>query len=351
MSPPVETRVALVGFGKAGAQIHAPLIDAVQGLALTHVVTSDATRAADARARFPGVRVLDSVEKLLSVREDFDTLVVAAPNAQHASICKAFLRAGVPTVVDKPLARTHREGASLLELAMSSDVPFSVFHNRRWDTDFRTLSSLIANGELGQVVRWESRFERWRPEPKAGWRETSSPEDGGGLLLDLLTHLIDQALVVLGPAATVYAELSQVRPGVAAEDDVMVALRHLSGAHSTMWASMVAGRPGPRFRVLGTQAAYVKEPLDWQEAALSSRSAEALTRRAPPEEGGVLIAGEDRRPNTPADGSWLDFYAGWVRTLRDGAPPPVDPIDALHVLRITDAARDSAREHRVIRLA
>ena len=144
-----------------------------------------------------------------------------------------------------------------------------MFHNRRWDGDFLTLRRLRDEGELGELLRLESRFERWRPEVDRGkWREGGTPEDAGGVLFDLGPHVIDQALELLGPARSVYAEVRTLRPGAEVDDDFFLALEHESGARSHLWGTMVAAQAGPRFRVLGTSAAYVKWGLDVQEAAL-----------------------------------------------------------------------------------
>lgn len=355
MTTTPTARVALIGFGKAGAGIHAPLIAATPGLQVTHIVTADPARRAAAEQRCPGAQVVGSVEQLWLLGEQsgttgFDTVVVASPHAHHVQAATAALQRGFPTVVDKPLGRTAQEAAPLLELAERTGTALTAFHNRRWDTDFRTAVATMAAGLLGDVLRWESRFERWRPTVAGGWRENAS-DQGGGLLLDLLTHLVDQAVVALGPVASVYAELACVRPGALAEDDVLLALRHTGGAHSTLWAGVLGAAPAPRLRVVGTGASWQKDGLDWQEDALkASGSAEGLHGAAPAGEGGLLYDGQRGVPLAAAAGSWLEFYRLWERTLRLGEPVPVRAEDALAVLRVTDAARVSAREQRVVHL-
>ena len=349
-TPAAPHRVALIGFGKAGAGIHAPLIQATPGLELTHIVTADPQRRAAAGQRYPEARVVSSVDELWRLSGQIDTVVVASPHAHHVEAATAALERGLATVVDKPLARTVQEAAPLLELAARTGAPLTVFHNRRWDTDFLTAVATMQAGLLGDVVRWESRFERWRPQVVGGWRDNAA-DQGGGLLLDLLTHLVDQAVVALGPVTSVYAELACVRPGALAEDDVMLALRHTSGAQSTLWAGLLAAAPAPRLRVVGTRASLQKDGLDWQEDALKATgSAGALTGPAPAGEGGLLYDGQQAVPLTAAGGSWLEFYRRWERTLSGGDPVPVRAEEALAVLAVTDAARVSAREQRVVRL-
>src|SRR5262249_42471240 len=147
-------------------------------------------------------------------------------------------------------------------------VLLTVFQNRRWDGDFLTVRQLLGSGQLGTVARFESRFERWRPKLSGGWRESGDPEDAGGLLYDLGSHLVDQALLLFGAVTQIYAELDARRAGSRTDDDTFVALTHESGVRSHLWMSAVAAEPGPRFRIFGNEAAFTKYGLDVQEAAL-----------------------------------------------------------------------------------
>jgi predicted dehydrogenase len=226
-----------------------------------------------------------------------------------------------------------------------------VFHNRRWDTDQLTLRRLIAEGALGEITRYESRFERWRPtvDPSKP-RETEAPEAGGGVLLDLGSHLVDQALALFGPVTHVYAEIA-ARRGTAADDDAFLALRHASGPISHLFASAVTPSPGPRLRVQGTTAAFLVSGLDPQEAALRAGDRpDAVDDWGKPadSERGRLVAGERSAPVPAEPGDWPRFYAQLRDALRGGGPPPVDPRDAVAGLRVLEAARQSAREERVI---
>jgi predicted dehydrogenase len=200
---------------------------------------------------------------------------------------------------------------------------------------------LIENGDLGTVQRFESRFERWRPEVGPGWRERGEPAEGGGVLLDLGSHLVDQALQLFGPARDVYGELDVRRPGAKVEDDAFVALTHESGVRSHLWMSAVAAQLGPRFRVLGDRAAYVKYGLDVQEEALrGGRTPDEPEWGVEPGDRWGLLgtdAGVERVPTQP--GAYQRFYEGVAAALREGAPPPVDAADAVAALEVIDAAR------------
>ncbi|NUT12593.1 MAG: Gfo/Idh/MocA family oxidoreductase, partial [Nonomuraea sp.] len=231
-----DIRVGLIGYGTAGAFFHAPLIHATPGLRLAAVVTRNPERQAEVAAKYGAAGVAD-------VRELWgrsDLVVVASPNRTHVSMAAAALTEGLPVVVDKPVARTAAEARELLRLAEDRDLMLTVFQNRRWDGDFLTTRRLIDEGRLGEVLRFESRFERWRPVPKGGWRETGGAAEIGGLLYDLGTHLVDQALQLFGPAHEVYCESDVRREGVASDDDTFIALTHAGGVRSHLWASSTA---------------------------------------------------------------------------------------------------------------
>jgi scyllo-inositol 2-dehydrogenase (NADP+) len=340
-----QARVALAGYGLAGSAFHAPLIEATDGLALTGIVTRDPERRAAARAAHPQAALLDSADDVWARAHEFDLVVVAAPNRAHVPLARAALEAGLHVVVDKPLAPTAAEARALADEARARGRMLTVFHNRRWDGDFLTARGLIERGELGRVLRFESRFERWRPEIKEGWRELADPAEAGGVLHDLGSHLVDQALQLFGPASDVYAELDVRRTGAQVDDDAFVALEHESGARSHLWMSAVAAHLGPRLRVLGDRAAYVKHGLDPQEDALRSGGGprDPGWGEEPESDWGVLGAGESFAPVRTEPGAWARFYEGVAAALRDGAPPPVDPLDAVAVLDVLDAARAVSR--------
>jgi predicted dehydrogenase len=270
------------------------------GLRLAAIVTANPDRQERVKRDHPDAAVLASADELWERAGDYDVAVVAAPNRAHVPLALAAFESGLAVVVDKPLAASADDGRLLIETARERGLLLTVFQNRRWDGDFLTVRALIDEGVLGRVLRFESRFERWRPEVAPGWRERAEPEEAGGLLLDLGSHLVDQALQLFGHAQAVYAELDRRRPGARVDDDVFVASDHVSGVRSHLWASAVAADSGPRFRVLGNRAAYVKHGLDVQERALRSgrRPDDPDWGREPEEHSGVLVA-DGRRSAIP----------------------------------------------------
>ncbi|MFD5182064.1 Gfo/Idh/MocA family oxidoreductase [Streptomyces sp. NPDC058372] len=344
-------RVALVGYGLAGSVFHAPLIAATEGLVLDTVVTSSPERRDAARAEFGEVRFADTADALWPRADELDLVVVASPNKTHVALAEAALRAGLPVVVDKPLAGTAAEARQLAALAKERGLLLSVFQNRRWDNDFRTLAALLEAGTLGDVWRFESRFERWRPKPKGGWRESGRPEEIGGLLYDLGSHVVDQALHLFGPVERVYAESDVRRFGAEADDDTFLALSHASGVRSHLYVSATAAQLGPRFRVLGSDAGYVKYGLDPQEAALRAgerplplepwgEEGEAMWGRVGSGES-PLTGGGTPQPTLPGD--YPAYYRAVHAALREGGPNPVTALEAAAALAVLEAARESAR--------
>ncbi|NUK56796.1 Gfo/Idh/MocA family oxidoreductase [Streptomyces lunaelactis] len=347
-------RVGLVGYGLAGSVFHAPLIVATEGLALDTIVTSNPERRKQALAEFPGVRFADSPDELWERADELDLIVIASPNKTHVPIATAALEAGLAVVVDKPIAGTAAEARELAALAEERALPLPVFQNRRWDNDFLTLQKLIADGELGDVQRFESRFERWRPQLKGGWRESGDPQEIGGLLYDLGSHVVDQALTLFGPVVRVYAEADVRRPGAETDDDTFIALTHANGVRSHLYASATTAQLGPRFRVLGSTAGYVKHGLDPQEADLRdgkrpSGSGDDSWGKEPESLWGRIGAGESPltgggRPVETLPGDYPAYYAAIATAVREGTAPPVTAHEAAAALDVLEAARRSARE-------
>jgi scyllo-inositol 2-dehydrogenase (NADP+) len=337
-------RVALIGYGVAGRVFHGPLIGATPGLTMTGIIVRDQGRRAQAALDFPQARLLASADDVWARREEFELVVVATPPDSHAQLAREAIDAGLALVVEKPLATNADDARQLIERAAAAQVSLVPFHNRRWDSDHLTLRKLLREGTLGGVYRYESRFERWRPHANpSAWRETQASE-GGGVLLDLGVHLVDQALSLFGPVISVFGEVEARRGG--ADDDVFMALHHTSGTRSHLWAGSLSAAPGPRLRVLGSSAAYVVEQLDGQEAALRDGAdpTQADFGAELPARWGRLVRGDEAEAETvPSEpGRWRDFYPAVEHALRTGELPPVRGSEAVAVLEVLDAARRGA---------
>ena len=318
-------RVALVGYGLAGRVIHRPLLEASPQLSLTHVVTGDPARRAQATQDLPRTALVGAAPDLWARHDEFDVVVVAAGNSVHGSLARRALDLGKAVVVDKPLALSSQDAA---DLASYGGV-LSPFHNRRWDSDTLTARQLLDSGVLGTVHRLEARFTRFRPQVQDRWRERPP---GGGVLLDLGTHLVDQAAHLLGPVVSVRADVRGLRDGAVVNDDAFLELRHDAGQSSLLWVSAAAPWTGPRLVLQGSRAGWVKNDLDGQEAAQRTGAPYAG------EPDGLLVDDTGARPVASLPGDWGRFYGQFAAAVRGEGPVPVEPADAVAVARALEAA-------------
>jgi predicted dehydrogenase len=347
-----DLRVGILGYGIGGRVFHAPLTHTTPGLTVAAIVTSAPERVAHARERYPDAAVLPTADELFARSGELDLIVVSTPNRTHVPLALRAIEAGVPVVVDKPFAPTAAEAERVVRAAADAGVGLTVFQNRRWDSDFRTVRAVLDSGRLGTVFRFESRYDRWVPRPKNNWREFGDPAEAGGLLYDLGAHIVDQALQLFGPVTEVYAELDRRRPGVEVDDDTFVALHHANGVRSQLWASVLAATRNPRFRVLGDRGTFTKYGLDVQEPQVIAGMlpGDPGWGVEPEQDAGTLGDGEHVERVPTEVGCYERFYAAVRDALRDKGDWPVDPAGAVAVLRVIEAARTAATERRVVTL-
>lgn len=331
-------RAGLVGYGLAGRHFHAPnLVGA--GIDIAAICSRSAEKRNIANAEFPKATLVTSMEELL--HEELDLVVIASTNDVHVEQAMAAIDAGIATVVDKPLGRNLKETIDLFEHAEIRGVPLTVFFNRLWDSDIRTAETICRSGELGEIFRFESRAERYRPNLTEGaWRESASVDQGGGLLLDLQTHLVSTALYLFGPAELVHATVRSIRG--AADDDVVLSLRHDNGVDSYLSVSSVIGAPGPRIKLCGRNGTLLVNELDRQEALL--RKGYGPINGMWPNPSDVtsdarLIAGEKNHSYPALPGNYCDFYIRMREVVENGGELPVTKDLALQVAQILDHAR------------
>ncbi|WP_116091950.1 oxidoreductase [Sphingomonas crusticola] len=335
--------VALIGYGLAGASFHAPLIACEPRFSLTRVVTRQADAVAQA---FPAALVSPDTAAVFA-DESIDLVVVATPNQTHVPLTREALAAGKHVVVDKPFALDVADSEALIALAKAQDRMLTVFHNRRWDSDFLTVAALVASGRLGEIALAELRWDRFRPEIKPGWKE--EPGAGSGVLVDLGPHLIDQALRLFGDPDRIVGDIACQRPASRVDDYFELTL-HYGARRVILSAATLLAAPRPRFALHGMRGSFVKYGIDPQEAALRAGTApdDPGFGVEPPEDHGILTDAAGSQPLPSARGDWRLFYRAVADAILDQAPPPVDPADAIAGLRIIECARRSAHEGRVL---
>jgi predicted dehydrogenase len=331
-------RAGLIGYGLAGRYFHGPTLLAA-GFHVSAICARSLEKKAAAQQDFPKAVIVSSIDEL--VAEDLDLIVVATPNEFHSEHALASIRAGINTVVDKPMGVDYYETLSLYEAAEASGVLLTVFFNRLWDSDSLTIKKVIKQGDIGNIFRLESRFERFRPELNPNsWRESASIEAGGGILLDLQCHLVSTALDWFGPAELVFSSLRNIRG--ASEDDVLLVLKHDSGVDSYLSASAITGNPGPKIRLNGDKASLVITELDRQEEILRKGyrafagqwiDSSEITSSA------KIHKGSDSFSYRGEPGFYPAFYNEVRVAIEYGGELPVSRELSLSVARIIDQAR------------
>lgn len=335
--------VGLVGFGLAGSVFHAPLLRADAQFDLTRIVTS----RRDELDRAGCARTMSSFEALLA-DPDIELVVLATPNETHAPLASAGLRAGKHVVIDKPMAVTLAEAEALVLLAAERGRLLSVFQNRRWDGDFRTVRMVVEEQRVGALSHYEAHYDRFRPAVKAGWREESTP--GAGLLFDLGSHLVDQALVLFGLPRAVTADVLVQRQSARAPDYAHLVLDY-GRLRAVLHVSNLVCKAGPRFILHGDRGSFVKHGLDGQEAALKVGVRPGMPGwgEGPREDDGMLTSSDGGEVRVPTmRGSYELYYHGIWESIRNGAPPPVTAAEGRDVIRVLEAAARSAIERRTV---
>lgn len=340
-------RVGLVGFGMAGRVFHAPLISSVEGLELAAVVERNSDNAAQ---RYPGIKTCRTLDELLA-DASIKLVVVATPNTTHFDIALRALEAARNVVVDKPTSVSSQEIGQLLELSGGIGLHCIPFHNRRWDSDFRTIQNLLLEKSIGSLVHFESTFDRWRAGASSrAWKEET---EQGGTLLDLGTHLVDQALTLFGLPESIGAEVRRERSGEGGNDAFTIRLHYFTTTTVTVSATSLSSLARARFHLRGSKGNYWKWGLDLQEENLGK-----ITRidspdwgKEPADHWGTLaIESEggsmETKPLEPVQGDYRLFYAGVRDAILGKDKPPVSAIDAWRTARALEWALESSKTHR-----
>ena len=343
--------VGLIGYGLAGRAFHAPVISAVPGLHLAAILQRSGNEAAE---KYPGVRIVRNIDELLAIRE-IRLVVIATPNDTHYELARRCLMAGRDVVVDKPFTTTLEEAKALVQFANDRGRLLTVYQNRRYDGDFQAIRTLVEEGTLGRIVRFETAYDRYRPRLKPGaWRETKRP--GSGILHDIAPHLIDHALVLFGLPEAVTGDVRIERENAVADDAFDIMFHYSRATRAVLRSSILAAAPRPRFVLHGTQGSFVKHTFDPQESNLRRGylPTDAAWGAELEENWGVLTvpAGDSftqrRIPSATCD--YRDYYANVRDALLGKAKLAVTPEWSLDVMRLLEMARESSERQCTIAL-
>lgn len=339
--------VGILGYGLSGRVFHMPVIRSLEGFRVTSIMTKNPEAIAEIHEADPSVWIASTPEEILE-SPAVDLVVVAVPNTLHYDLASKALKHGKHVVVEKPFTITAAEAGALRELARQQGKVLSTYHNRRWDGDFLTIRKLIESGVLGSLAEFESHFDRFRPAPKAGWREESGP--GTGMLYDLGSHLLDQAITLFGMPQRLYADLRIQRPASETVDSFELILDY-EGLKVTLKSGSLVREPLPRFILQGDKGSFVKYGLDVQEDALKAghrpeqenawgQEPETQYGTLHTEVGGVTFRGAVET----LPGDYREFYRGIRKAVNEGGEPPVTAAQAENVMRLIELAMESAEK-------
>ncbi|RUT33407.1 oxidoreductase [Paenibacillus zeisoli] len=341
-------KLGIIGYGFSGRTFHAPVIQTIPGLEILKVVSSNAPKV---QADLPEVQVVSDVAEVFADPQ-IELVIITTPNTTHFSYAKQALLSGKHVVVEKPFVIRAEEAEELIRIANQQDRILSVYHNRRWDNDFLTVKDLIESGVLGSVYSYEAHFDRYRPNTTNRWREQNI--EGSGMLYDLGSHLIDQALHLFGLPNTVYGDVRAQRENSAVDDyfHIILGYEHL---RVILHSGSIVKQSGPRFQVHGDRGSFIKSGLDSQENALKQggKPGDDLWGSDPEAwHGELTISIGDlltRGRVETKKGSYESFYTGMYEAIVDNQPAPVSAEDARNTIRVIELIKQSSEEQRVIK--
>ena len=341
--------VGLIGFGLGGRAFHAPIIHQVPGLRLAAILQRHGNTSEEF---YPDAKIVRDLDELLAI-ESISLIAVATPNETHYPYAKRALEAGKHVVVDKPFTNTLAEARELVALAQKKNLVLSVYQDRRFDSDFRAVQKLLADGTLGKMIRFETAFDRCRPVVKhGGWKEL--PKPGSGVFFDLGPHLIDQILLLFGPPEALLADIRNEREGTLTNDAFDVTFYYKNGFRAYAQQNMLATAPRPHYRITGTGGVYLKETLDPQEALLRA------DKPATGDNWGVetenewgtltLFSDENLTPKKMPSlrGDYRDYYARIREAIEARGEPPVTFDQALKLIYTLELCAESSRKRAIL---
>lgn len=350
-----KINTGLIGFGTGGKIFHAPIIASLPNFNLAMICTANEESVAIIKSLYPNTKIAS--DPLMIINEPtIELVIIATPNSEHFPLAIKALKAGKHVVVEKPFTVTSAEADSLIALSEQKQQIITVHHNRRWDSDFKTVQKIIENNSLGKLVEYEAHFDRFRKTLKKGsWKE--EPTDASGILYDLGSHLIDQAVLLFGLPDELFANLQIQRPGSHIVDHFELLLFY-PGLKVTLKAGMLVSELLPHFILSGTNGTFVKYGMDVQEEALKN----GLTPLTYPAWGiepaalhGTIITESDSRQLIAKieseRGDYREFYQTLYATLRMNSPLAVTPQQARNTIKIIELAIKSNDEKRILKFA
>lgn len=342
----------IIGFGVGGNTFHAPVISTTEGYNISSIRARKDNEVAIAKKSYPSAAIKDNTDDIIN-DPTIELVVITTPNAYHHPLAKQALQAGKHVVLDKPITITSADADDLIKIAKEQNRILSVYHNRRYDSDFRTVKKILDGQLLGRLVEFESHYDRFRNYLKPGaWREKDEP--GAGILYDLGAHLIDQPLLLFGMPEAITADVRVQREGTKATDNFEVVL-HYPGLKVTLKAGMLVSQPLPRYIILGDKGSFVKYGLDVQEVALKAGltahtksdwgiEPESVWGNLVTEINGVNFSGKVQSEK----GDYRDFYRNVYDAIVHNKSLDVTAAHARNIIRVIELSIQSSEERRTV---
>ncbi|QNT78051.1 oxidoreductase [Entomobacter blattae] len=342
---PFPVRTALMGYGYAGSTFHAPLLLSTKALSLDLILSSKSQTLSDLFSSM-GVKTTSREEDIYQ-NPEIDLVVIATPNNTHAALCQKALESGKHVVVDKPFTLTGAEARKLTALAKEKELILSVFQNRRWDSDFLTLSQAVKDIDLGTIVEFRSEMSRFRPQVRDRWREHPTP--GGGLWYDLAPHLLDQTLCLFGLPQSIFVTLQTQRPS-ASTTDWFNALLTYPNRIAILEASMLAADPACRMLLRGSKGALFKQFGDRQETMLLEKTPLSDPLWGVDPDPMLYFSKEEKTPQrlTPLPGHYQAYYANIAAAINTTTSPVVSADQASSLMVLLEAGLLSAQNGKAV---
>ncbi|MDC0611472.1 oxidoreductase [Vibrio sp.] len=344
MSTSIKT--AIVGYGYSAKTFHIPFIT---NLSSFEFVAISSSKADEVKKDFPDVVCYPSPIELIE-QTDAELIIITSPNDTHYPLAKHALNHGKHVLVEKPFVTHSKDGQELVELAKDKGLSLAVYHNRRWDSDFRTVKSLIESGQLGNIRWFETHFDRFRPDVQKRWREDPTV-DGAGILFDLGPHLLDQVVQLFGMPIAITAQVECLREDNGSDDFFNILLKyptHYVQVHSTPYC---AGET-LRYKVMGDKAQFVKIGLDPQEDKLVAGSGYLLPKWSvdTEEKWGIYSDQNEEYKVEPTEGGYENFYLKLADAIRNNGTVPATGEESLCAIKLIELARLSSQEKRTVDL-
>ena len=344
-----KIKTGIASYGLSGKAFHAPFIQTNEAFELSVICERSKN---EARKTYPHVKIVRSFDELIS-DASLELIIVNTPDVTHFDYCRAALEAGKHVIVEKPFAFTVAEGELLIKLAAEKGRILTVFQNRRWDGDFRTIRKILDENQLGRILEYRAAFQRFRPQIADTWKERS--DRFVGIVYNLGPHLVDQAICLFGKPTGVFAQIRKQRPNSQIDDFCHIILIY-PDLQVTLTAGMMMKEPIASYVLHGTNGSFIKHGIDPQEDQLRAGMlpTELGYGLDTPQNFGSLVYeqnGETIRETVETlPGNYQYFYNAVADSIRKQSAPPVSPTENLLVIRILEAAYQSNEENRVVDL-